>query len=134
MSPIPRDIAEKTASWPVPARDLFCRIRETVHDAAARAEIGPLTETLKWGQPSWLPRKPRIGTTLRCGWDPDTPEQFSLYVHCQTTLIETMKTLYPNAFEYDGNRAMRMPLNGPSSLHAIDHCAFLTLTYHRKIA
>lgn len=45
-----------------------------------------------------------------------------------------MKSLYPDAFTYAGNRALHMALDAPIPQDAIDHCAFLTLTYHRKTA
>lgn len=134
MHPLPDDIAATIEAWPKAAQVRFAALREALHDVAARADIGEVTETLKWGQPSWLPAKPRIGSTLRCGWHASDPDRFSLYVHCQTTLAETMRTLYPTAFDYDGQRALRMALAAPTPMEAMEHCALLTLTYHRKSA
>lgn len=134
MHPVSDDIAAAVQTWPDAAQTRFEMVRETLHNVAARAEIGGLTEALKWGQPSWLPAKPRIGSTLRCGWHASDPERFSLYLHCQTTLVETMRTLYPTAFDYDGQRALRMSLANPAPMDAMEHCALLTLTYHRKTA
>lgn len=134
MHPLPDDIDAVIGKWSAPARIRFTALRKTLHDVAARAEVGELTEALKWGQPSWLPAKPRVGSTLRCGWHASDPERFNLYVHCQTTLVETMRTLYPKAFDYDGQRALRMSLTDPAPMEAMEHCALLTLTYHRKTA
>ncbi|MEM9576111.1 MAG: DUF1801 domain-containing protein [Pseudomonadota bacterium] len=132
---VPRDTPEVQGcvkAWPENARNQFAAIRAIVFDAASRADVGPLIETLKWGQPAWLPERKRVGSTLRCCWSPARPAVISLYVHCGTTLIETMKTLYPAPFEYEGNRALHMALDAPLPCDAIDHCALLTLTYHRK--
>ncbi|WP_458326092.1 DUF1801 domain-containing protein [Roseobacter sp. A03A-229] len=134
MPPLPDQIATSMSHWPQPAQARFATLRQIVHSVANRAEIGALTETLKWGQPSWLPAGPRIGSTLRCDWHDTEPDRLSLYVHCQTTLAETMRNLYPDAFTYEANRALHMYLRQPLPHDALDHCAFLTLTYHRKTA
>lgn len=134
MPPLPDQITTSMSHWPRPAQARFAALRQIVHSVANRAEIGTLTETLKWGQPSWLPTTPRIGSTLRCDWHDTEPDRLSLYVHCQTTLAETMRALYPDAFTYEGNRALHMDLRQPLPHDALDHCAFLTLTYHRKTA
>ncbi|MCV3272430.1 DUF1801 domain-containing protein [Roseobacter sinensis] len=134
MPPLPDDVHSCTLRWPAPARAHFDALREIVYRVADRAGVGALTETLKWGHPAWLPARPRIGSTLRCDWHETMPDRLSLYVHCQTTLVETMRTLYPRAFTYDGSRALHMPLAQPIPGDAVDHCAFLTLTYHRKTA
>ncbi|WP_159974415.1 DUF1801 domain-containing protein [Roseobacter cerasinus] len=134
MPDLPDDIQTQVKKWPAPAQAHFTALRGIVHEVAQRAEIGGLTETLKWGQPSWLPTRPRIGSTLRCDWHETAPQRLSLYVHCQTTLAETMRTLYPGAFAYEGNRALHLALDAPLPEATIDHCALLTLTYHRKSA
>ena len=134
MPDLPDDIRTQVTEWPTRAQAQFKALRQIVHTVAQRAEIGALTETLKWGQPSWLPTRPRIGSTLRCDWHKTAPDRLSLYVHCQTTLAETMRALYPDAFTYEGNRALHIALDHPLPEAAVDHCALLTLTYHRKSA
>lgn len=134
MNPLPPNIAETLAAWPKLAIDRFHQIREIVFVVATRDEVGPLVETLKWGQPSWLPAKPRVGTTLRCNWTQARPDHLSLFVNCQTDLLETVKTIYPKDFDYDGKRALHMDLRVPLPMDAIEHCAALTLRYHRKTA
>lgn len=134
MPPLPDTIHARISKWPAPAQARFGDVRATIHAVADRAGIGAVTETLKWGQPSWLPATPRVGSTLRCDWHERAPSRLSLYVHCQTTLAETMRLLYPIAFAYESNRALHMALDQPMPHDALDHCAFLTLTYHRKTA
>ncbi|MGC3936656.1 DUF1801 domain-containing protein [Roseobacter sp. EG26] len=132
MTTLPKNMEDVIRQWPDPAQSRFADIRETVHQVAQRAQIGTLVETLKWGQPSWLPKRPRIGTTLRCDWQAHEPDRLALFVHCQTSLIETLRTLYPKSFTFEGTRALKLALDEPLPMDAIDHCAFLTLTYHRK--
>ena len=130
--PAHSDIKATLAHWPRSARQQFDTIRDIVFTVAVRADVGLLIEALKWGQPAWLPERKRIGSTLRCAWGSSRPDQISLYLNCNTTLVETMRTIYPDAFEYEGRRGLHMPLAKELPLDAIDHCALLTLTYHRK--
>lgn len=132
MPSLPEPIRACIETWPIPAQQRFGEVRDTVLEAARRADVGEVTESLKWGQPSWLPATPRIGSTLRCDWHAEAPDRLSIYVHCQTTLVETLRMIYPDAFTYEGNRALHMALDQPVPQQAVDHCAFLTLTYHRK--
>jgi hypothetical protein len=132
--PLPAQVAQAVATWPDPAQQAFHEVRQTILETAGAIPELEVIETLKWGQPSWLPSRPRVGSTLRAGWAAGRPECLSSFVHCQTTLSETMRTLYPDSFTFDGNRALHMALDAPLPLEALAHCADMTLTYHRKSA
>jgi hypothetical protein len=83
------------------------RVRKLIYDVAAREkDIGSIEETLKWGEPSYAPRNSNIGTAVRIGWHPSRPEQFGVYVHCQTNLIENFKKKYPKKFLYQKTRGI----------------------------
>ena len=101
------------------------------HDVAEKAGAGPLDETLKWGQPSWRPMKPRTGSTLRIDWSPKYPSRLSLYVDCKTDLAARMQMLYPDLPENDGQRHLAVALDAPLPEQAIAHLADMTFTYHR---
>lgn len=131
---LPPAFQQTVDTWPAPARSGFAAIRKIILDTANDIPDLTILETLKWGQPSWLPDRPRIGSTLRANWSPDAPDRLSLFVHCQTTLAATLRDLYPDAFTYDGKRALHIDLAAPLPEQAIAHCAELTLTYHRKRA
>jgi hypothetical protein len=120
------------ASWPAPARDQFNDMRALILKAAQDADVGPLDESLKWGQPAWRPRRARQGSTLRLNWQDSAPQSLTLYVDCKTTISDTMRDIYPTEFEYETNRALRVPIGAPLPIQAIDHLARLTFTYHRK--
>ena len=119
------------SNWPQAAQTHFCTLRDIVHDAAKVAKIGDLTETLKWGEPAWLPATSGIGSTLRASWSPKRPVTLDLFLSCNSTLPETMRSLYPTTFEFDGKRSILLPLDFPLPTDALHHCAHLTLTYHR---
>ena len=119
------------SNWPQAAQTHFCTLPYIIHDVAKVAGIGGLTETLKWGEPAWLPKKSGIGSTLRASWPPKRPKTLGLFLNCNSTLPETMRTLYPTTFEFGGIRAISLPLDCPLPTDALHHCAHLTLTYHR---
>ncbi len=119
------------ATWPPEARRLFGDIRALILATATGAQIGPVTESLKWGQPAWRPVRPRQGSTLRLMWQDNAPQTIALFVDCKTTLSATMQEIYPAEFQYENNRALRLSLERPLPLQAIDHLARLTFSYHR---
>lgn len=105
-------------------RDLFFQI------AAETPGVGPLHETLKWGQPAYLTQETGSGTTLRLNCPGDGGCQ--VLVHCQTSLIADFRDHFPDAFDYQGNRAI-----GVGATVDVDESmlsAFIrnALTYHMK--
>jgi hypothetical protein len=130
---IPAPVAAVFHSYPEPARALLLDIRKTVFDtAAANPLIGPLIETLKWGEPSYLPQTPRTGTTVRLAWHLRRPDQVGIYLNCKTTLIPIMRDLYPDAFTYQGNRAALLAISRPPPRDAVAHCVDMALTWHKS--
>ncbi|WP_339767388.1 hypothetical protein [uncultured Pseudosulfitobacter sp.] len=120
-----------TAQWPAPARARFDALRAAILSAAYDASVGPVTESLKWGQPAWRPATPRTGSTLRLNWSPEAPDVLTAYVDCKTDLAPRMASLYPDLTN-DGRRALALSLNAPLDTQPIAHLAAMTLTYHRK--
>jgi len=121
-------------AFAAPLRPPLLRLRQLVLDvAAATPDLGPLVETLKWGEPAWLPARPRLGTTLRANALKGSATHYALYVHCQTTLVETFEQLYPGLFRYDGTRALVLSLDEPVPAAELAHCIALALTYHRWV-
>ena len=55
-----------------------------------------------------------------------------MYFHCQTKLIDTFRTLFPDEFTYDGNRAIVFEQSEAVSEMPLSHCIAMALTYHRN--
>lgn len=109
------------------------RLRQYVLDTAAEtAGIGDLIETLKWREPAYLPKKPRTGTTIRINALKGSHDRYAMYVHCQTSLIETFKSIYPNAFFFAGSRALLFDVKGPIPEQPLKHCIAMALTNHTR--
>lgn len=125
-------VEAKYRSLPEPLRLPMLRLRQVILNVAAETpEVGALTETLKWGEPAWLPRRPGTGTTVRANALKRSATQYALYVHCQTSLIETYRRHYPDQFVYDSNRALIFAVGREPPAGPLAHCIALALTYHR---
>ena len=57
----------------------------------------------EWGEPSYLVKG---GSTIRMDWKKANPEQYAMYFHCKTKLVDTFKELYQDVFKFEGNRAI----------------------------
>ncbi len=128
MSAPPDEVAETFATYPQPHRDHLLRIRAIILQVAAQANI-ELVETLKWSEPAYLPKKARIGTTIRLGIKPKLPDTVGLFVNCQTTLIETFRTLFAE-ITFEGNRGVLMSVHDPLPEDALRMMIEAALTYH----
>ena len=109
-------------------------LRRLILETAARIEgVGPLTETLKWGEPAYLTEASRSGSTIRLGWKPKRPEQVALYFNCRTSLVDDFRSLFP-ALNYEGNRAIVLAADEEIPENELASCIATALTYHRRKA
>jgi len=97
------------------------------HVAAARPEIGPLEESLKWGEQSFTPAKRNVGSSVRIAPRPDG--DLALMFICHTNLVDEFRDLYPDTLTYEGNRAIVLPGGVAPDREALEHCIALALTY-----
>ncbi len=120
-------------SYPPDVRESLLNLRSLILETAAeRNEVGELQETLKWGQPSYLTVKPKSGSTIRIDQVKGQAGRYALYCHCQTTLIEDFRALYPDEFRFEGNRAVLFDAADKLDEAALRHCIALALTYHAR--
>jgi hypothetical protein len=107
-------------------------IREWIFETAESSnEIGQIEECLKWGEPSYLTQSPKSGTTLRLSQRQSNPSEYGLFVHCQTTLIEEFRVVYPD-LNYDKNRGVLFDSRKPIQTDTIKQFIYLALTYHSR--
>lgn len=108
-------------------------LRELVLNVASENRaIGPLEETLKWGEPAFLTSATGSGTTVRLHPHKKSDNEYALYVHCQTDLIERYKQLYNDRLDFDGNRAVVFDVNDDLPVDAVTHCIAMALTCHLR--
>jgi hypothetical protein len=125
-------------AYPRPLKARLLALRRLIFQTAkATPGVGALQETLKWGQPSYLTPETKSGSTIRIDRVKSATNQYAIYFHCQTDLVETFRGLYPTEFCYGGNRCMLFDASDRPPDAALRHCVALALTYHlnrRKIA
>ena len=120
-------------SYPAAIRPKLLALRQLIFETAARTEgVGPLTETLKWKEPAYLTATSRSGSTVRIGWKRSAPDRYAIYFHCGTTLIDSFRTLFPEEFLFEGNRAIMFKMSDPVPEGPLATCIAMALTYHRN--
>lgn len=127
-----KKVAAVFAAYPAQLRSKMMALRELVFDVAENTDgVGPLDETLRWGQPSYLTVATGSGSTVRLDWH-KKEEGYALYFHCQSGLVEQFRELYGDAFRYGGKRALLFSASGRVHVKALRHCVGLALTHHLR--
>lgn len=127
----PNDVARAFDDMSPDVQEPLQRLRRLILDTAAITPgVGPITETLKWGQPSYLTEETKAGSTLRLG----CPKQggFAIFTHCQTSIMADFQALFPDDFTFDGNRAVLFQADDDLPLDKLRFLISHALTYHLK--
>ncbi len=128
-----KEIENYFIALPDPLRRPLLHLRTLIFDTAkATPGTGAIDETLKWNVPAYLTVEPKSGTTIRISAD-QKKNQYGLYVHCQTSLIEQFRRLYPDKFSFQKNRAIIFNRDDQIAEDELRHCIAMALTYHLKV-
>ncbi len=123
-------VADVFNDYPEQIRSKLMFLRQLILETVSEIDgVTSIEETLKWGEPSYLTPN---GSTIRMGWTRTKPEQYALYFHCKTKLIDTFKAIYNEEFRFEGNRAIIFKQNDEIPIEALKHCILLSLTYHQR--
>ncbi|MFZ6775455.1 DUF1801 domain-containing protein [Undibacterium sp. Ji83W] len=123
-------VAQVFGNYPSLIRQKLMRLRQLILDTASEYKLAStLEETLKWGEPSYLVK---TGSTIRIDWKSARPEQYAMYFHCQTSLVDTFKQLYADKLTFEGNRAIIFHQDDEVAIDEVRHCILLALTYHDR--
>lgn len=110
---------------------LYNELKALIFEAAAQNEqIGPLEESLKWGQPSFTPKRKNIGSSVRLSKVDDAT--VGMYFICTTKLVDRFRELYPQAFDYRDGRALLFVAGQDYDREALKHCIAMALTHKLK--
>jgi uncharacterized protein DUF1801 len=125
-------VASVFKAYPPGLRAKLMALRDLVFDTAEKTTgVGRLTETLKWGQPSYLTEETGSGTTVRID-RLKTGDGYAAYFHCQSGLVEQFRELYPDTFKYEGKRAIVFDSGDRVPAKELRHCIALALTHHAR--
>lgn len=117
--------------YPVAIRSKVLSLRELIFNVAESInEVGELTETTKWGEPSYVTAASKSGSTIRIDWKAATPNYYYCYFNCKTTLIEEFREVYGDIFTYGGNRSLVFHKDAVVPLDELSGCIEMALTYH----
>ncbi len=127
MAGMPKEVAAVFAGYDAEVRACLEDVRGLIFEVASEAGAGPLTETLKWGEPAYLTEATKAGSTVRLGLNKGRPAVFFI---CHTRLVDGFRADFPEAFEYLGNRGIL--LEPGLDRDALALCLARALTYHRE--
>jgi len=117
-------------SYPKHVKEKLIFLRNLIIETASEiTEINKVEEALKWGEPSYLTKN---GSTIRIAWKEKNPNQYAMYFHCKTKLVDTFKELYKNTLEFEGNRAIVFNMEDNVPVEELKRCIELSLTYHSR--
>lgn len=126
---IPLPIEQVLQPMPEFQRRCILDLRGLILDVARDLLPSGLTETLKWGQPAYLPGCG--GTTIRLGRVREGDDCMML-VHCQTDLVETWRARFSGRLRFQGNRAILVAPGAPLPAAELKLCISDALTYHSR--
>ena len=88
--------------FPREVRKRLLETRALIYELSQSLDAGPLTETLKWGEPAYLTEASKSGSTIRLGWKAAEPGRCQLYFNCNTDLVDRFRAQFPEALHLQG--------------------------------
>lgn len=122
------EVKEKFDRYPSHIRPHLLQLRKLTFDIAEELNLGGVNEALKWGEPSY---QVRGGSPVRMDWKAKSPDNYFLFFHCQTRLVDTFRELYSEALQFQGNRAIVLSTNKEIPFKIIRHCMEMAMQYQR---
>ena len=121
-STMPSDVAAVIGQYPT----RLLQVRDLIFDLANKLDVGPLTETLKWGEPAYLTEKTKAGSTVRLALKDGQPAVFFV---CNSGLVEGFRADFPE-LSYLGRRGILLDERADDGL--LELCISRALTFHRN--
>lgn len=122
-------VEDRFKNYPPEIKTKMDALRELIIEVAKETEgVDHLEETLKWGEPAYVSKN---GSTLRIDWKAKSPEQYAMYFQCTSQLVPTFRFVFGDTFEYEGNRAVILPLEKNLPISEVKKCIATALTYHK---
>jgi hypothetical protein len=133
MQGMPDDVRTAFEAFGPDVRGRLMDIRALIFDRAGDdPAIGAITETLKWGEPAYLTEQSGSGSTIRLGCPRGRSDSVALYFNCRTTLVGDFRMAFGDMFEFEGSRAVFLPIAGPLPREPLVQMLGLAMTYHLR--
>jgi hypothetical protein len=129
---MPADVEQAFDAFPKAVRRRLLQARRLIFETAAKLEgVGPLTETLKWGEPAYLTEATGSGSTIRLGWFKSSDKDCAVLFNCRTSLVETFRVRFPDILAFEKNRAILLSASDPLPQGPLAACLATALTYRQ---
>ncbi|MBT4793190.1 MAG: DUF1801 domain-containing protein [Halobacteriovoraceae bacterium] len=123
--------SHKFSHYPVHVKKKLQTLRDLIHNIAGKTNgVGEIEECLKWGEASFVTSETKSGSTIRIDWKENDPDRYHMYFNCQTKLVSIFKELYPNDFDFGGNRSISFSLKENIPKKNLSKCIEIALTYN----
>jgi hypothetical protein len=118
-------------SYPPALGKKLLALRQLILDTAATTDgVGTLEETLKWGEPAYVTTQSKSGSTVRIDRKKNQ-DRYAIYFNCNTTLVDTFRSMFPDSFHFEGNRALVFDVGDVLPKKELGFCIAMALTYHQ---
>jgi Domain of unknown function (DU1801) len=118
-------------AYPHALRKKLLALRQLILDTAASTEgVGAIDETLKWGEPAYVTLNKK-GSTVRIDRKKNQ-ERYAIYFNCNTSLVDTFRSMFPHSFSFEGNRALVFEVGDALPKEELAFCIGMALTYHQR--
>ncbi|MTI11236.1 DUF1801 domain-containing protein [Curvivirga aplysinae] len=121
-------VKSKWEGYSPEVREKLFVLRGLVYEVAKEDGLGPVQESLKWGEASYAVKG---GSPIRFDWKEKTPDFIFMYVICNSRLAETYRELYGAKLNVEGKRAVAFNINNDLPLEIVKDCISLALKYHQ---
>lgn len=121
-------VKSKFDTYPEDIKTKLLLVRALIFELANELGLGQVTESLKWGEPSYHVKN---GSPIRIDWKQKNPEYYAIYFNCKTKLVDTFKVLYTNELTFEDNRAIIFKRTASLPTTQVKHCLSLSLKYHK---
>jgi hypothetical protein len=123
-------VAQVFDTYPPEIRRCLLALRELIFNTASSTPgVGELEEALRWGEPAYLTPS-KSGSTIRISWKRSIPARYAVCFVCHTNLVETFRMLFPDDFNFEGNRAIVFHQAEALPGDTLAFCIAAALTYH----
>ena len=95
--------------------------------AAGTPGVGAISESLKWGEPSYTPQKKGIGSSVRLALCRDG--NVALNFICHTGLVDSFRELYTGTLQFEGRRTIVIGPELDVHVDELRHCIAMALTF-----
>lgn len=130
--PLNHGVEQVLASYAEAIRVPLLGIRRLIFEVAAETEgVGPVEETLKWGQPAYLTTETGAGSTIRFSATREgSDHDYAVHFICHTSLVEDFRQIFATALTFDGNRSILFHSDQEMPEAELRQCIAMALTYH----